>query len=397
MVIYKNVCVQCESTKLTNLINLGNQPWCNDFKLKKNKTYPLQVYYCRKCFGAQLSHQIKKENMFLNNYYLSGDNIELVNHFKKISGNIRKKFSNDKNKKNILDIGSNDGTFLKNFKIDWNILGVDPSKQANVLAKKYKIKTINKFFNYEIACKINMEFDVIHASGVFFHLEELISCIKGVKKLLKTRGKFVVQFINLKDIIYKNHFDQIYHEHLYYYNVESLEILLNRFDLEIIELQNNKIHGGSSIISIAHKGIYKKTSSYCNELKIFKKDKKIFINKLEKFDDKIKSIKEKFLKLLNSYKKKNYSFYILGVPAKASTIVNYYKLNEDIINCAFDINKFKIGKNIPGTKIKIYNESKINKISPKDIFLILSWNYKKTIIKKFENKFGKKFKYFFPY
>ena len=70
MVIYKNVCVQCESTKLTNLINLGNQPWCNDFKLKKNKTYPLQVYYCRKCFGAQLSHQIKKENMFLNNYYL---------------------------------------------------------------------------------------------------------------------------------------------------------------------------------------------------------------------------------------------------------------------------------------------------------------------------------------
>jgi len=390
-------CSQCESSNLSRLINLGNQPWCNDYSLKKNKLYPLKVVYCRNCLGSQLTYQVKKENMFQKNYYLSGDNIELLTHFKKLTNEIKKKFIKNKSKKNVLDIGSNDGSFLENFRSDWDVLGIDPSQYAFQISKKKRIKTIKNFFNYNFACKLNKEFDLIHASGVFFHLEQLISCIKGVKKLLKTKGKFIIQFINFKDIIYKNQFDQIYHEHLYYYNIESLEGLLNRFDLEITEYKNLNIHGGSSLAIITHRGIHKKTSSVYKNLKIFKRNKKKFISKIEKFESKIQIKKEKFLKILNRYKKKNYSIYILGVPAKASTIINYYKIDESIINCAFDVNRYKIGNNVPGTKIRIYDENKLNKISTKDIFLILSWNYKYTIIKKFKNKFGKKFKYFLPH
>ena len=93
--MYKNKCLQCDTKKkLIDLINLGNQPWCNDYQKKKLKTYPLKVNFCSNCYGAQLSYFLKKEKMFSNNYYLSGDNKELNNHFKKISNLIKKKNNN---------------------------------------------------------------------------------------------------------------------------------------------------------------------------------------------------------------------------------------------------------------------------------------------------------------
>ena len=296
-----------------------------------------------------------------------------------------------------MDIGSNDGSFLKNFKKDWQKLGIEPSKKAIIIAKKNKVKSLKTYFNLKIAEKLNTEFDVIHASGVFFHLEELISCIKGIKLLLKTRGLFIVQFINLNEIINKSHFDQIYHEHLYYYNLNSLKILLGRFDLEIFDATKSSIHGGSTIAFVSHKGIYKKTNRIKNYEDKDKKNLNNFLKKVEKFEDDIKLLKSNFLKRINSYKSQNYSIYMLGAPAKASTVVNYFKIDESLIDKCYDINQFKINKNVPGTKIKIFDEKKINKIHSKDIFLIMSWNYKSSIVKKFRKKFGKKFKYFFPY
>ena len=400
--MYKNksTCLQCGAeNKLINLINLGNQPWCNDYQKKKLKTYPLKVNFCNNCFGAQLSYFLKKEKMFSNNYYLSGDNKELNKHFKKISTLIINKFKNQKlvHAKKILDIGSNDGSFLKNFKKDWQKLGIEPSKKAINIAKKNKVQSLKTYFNYKIAEKLNTEFDVIHASGVFFHLEELISCIKGVKLLLKTRGLFIIQFINLNEIINKNHFDQIYHEHLYYYNLNSLKILLGRFDLEIFDATKSSIHGGSTIAFVSHSGIHKKSKRLEKFENEETKNTNKLLNKVEKFEANVKLMKNNFLRRINYYKNHNYNIHMLGAPAKASTIVNYFKIDESLIEKCYDINQFKIGKNVPGTKIKILNEKKIKKIHSKEIFLIMSWNYKNSIIKKFKAKFGKKFKYFFPY
>ena len=331
----KNECLQCGAeNKLINLINLGNQPWCNDYQKKKLITYPLKVNFCKNCFGAQLSYFLKKEKMFSNNYYLSGDNKELNKHFKKISNLIKKKFTYKKfsHEKKILDIGSNDGSFLINFKKNWYTLGIEPSKKAIVIAKKKRVKSLNSYFNFKIARKLNTEFDVIHASGVFFHLEELISCIKGVKLLLRTRGLFIIQFINLNEIIEKNHFDQIYHEHLYYYNLNSLQMLLNRFDLEIFDATKSPIHGGSTIAYVSHKGIYTRTKRLEKfENKEMKNTNKL-LKKVEKFETNVKLMKNNFLKRINSLKKRNFTIHMLGAPAKASTIVNYFKISESLFD-----------------------------------------------------------------
>tara|TARA_B100000287_G_scaffold297630_1_gene280783 strand:+ start:569 stop:1783 length:1215 start_codon:yes stop_codon:yes gene_type:complete len=396
--MYKKNCIQCGGSNLKILIDLGTQPWCNDFTLKKVKKYPLKVYICNDCSGGQLTHFVNKKKMFLQNYYLSGDNKELINHFRKFSYKIKKQYkSTKKDKKSILDIGSNDGSFLKFFSKEWDLLGVDPSIKANTISKKFKIKSLKTFFNYNVAEKVKKEFDVIHASGVFFHIEELLSITKGIKILLKTKGILVIQFIYLNELIAKKHFDQIYHEHLYYYNLKSLQFLLNRYDLEIFHAEKNKIHGGSMIAYISHKGIRKRSKQLENLVKAENKNKLKFWKDVDSFQYTVNEMKKNFYEKLKKLIKKGYQVSILGVPAKGSTVVNYFNINSNQIKNSYDINQFKIGNNIPGTKIKIQHENRIKKINKKDIFLILSWNYKSTIVKKFKKKFGKKFKYFFPY
>ena len=397
---YKKKCIQCDRAGLIDLIDLGNSPWCNDFKKKPVKKYKLKVLICKYCSGAQLDFVISKEKMFIKNYYLSSDNKELINHFNSISKKIKSLYQlKKKHQRSILDIGSNDGAFLNFFKNDWQILGVDPSITASKLANSKGIKTLKNFFNYSLAKKISTNFDVIHASGVFFHVEELISLIKGVKILLKTRGSLIIQFIYLNDLIKNYRFDQIYHEHLYYYNLKSLKILLDRFDLEIFDAEKSKIHGGSMIAYVAHKGLKEKTKRFLNLERFEDKEKNIFWQKVNKFQIEINQIKKNFQTKVNKYLSRGKKIFILGVPAKGTTVANFFDFNQYRFGSAYDINKLKIGNNIPGTKIKILSEDKLKKekINKKNVFLILSWNYKKTILKKLRKKFGKDLNYFFPY
>jgi SAM-dependent methyltransferase len=303
----------------------------------------------------------------------------------------------------ILDIGSNDGTFLKTFKNkkNVNITGIESCKKISQIASKQGIKTVNKFFNYKSALKIdnNLEgFDCIQASGVFFHLEEIKSVTKGIKYILKNDGVFVIQFLYLKNITEKTHFDQFYHEHLNYYNLEPLERFLNSYDLEIYDAENSNIHGGSIIAYVCHKGLRKKTKRLLNLLKLEKLKK---INKLEfylDFENKINKLKLKFKRKLDFFKKRNFNIYGIGAPAKSTTLINYFGITNNDIKFTTENNYLKIGKYLPVSHIKIIDEEFIKKISfNKDIFLIFSWNYKKNIIKKYKKKFGNSFRYFLPY
>ena len=262
-------CRVCFSKKLSKILDLGKQPWCNDF-LKKNqlgfeKFYPLLLLYCNNCSTVQLNYTVKKEIMFSNHTYLSGITKTLSDHFFDISKEINKKFNKKKRKKSILDLGSNDGTFLYHFKkLGWKILGVESSKNIAKIANKRKINTMNMFFNLKNAKKIKTKFDFINASGVFFHLEELHSFTRGVKHLIKKDGVFIVQFLYMKKIVENTAFDQIYHEHLLYYNLKTLEFLLNKHNFEIFDAHLAKVHGGQMVAYISNKGVRKKTKRFKN-------------------------------------------------------------------------------------------------------------------------------------
>ena len=253
------ICRVCDSTDLDLVIDLGNQPWCNHFLTKeevgKEPYYPLHVLYCNSCHTAQLDFTVKKEIMFGDHTYLSGITKSLSAHFKKVAKEVDESFLKNVDKKSVLDIGSNDGTQLKHFQeLGYEVLGVESSKYTSKIANENGVPTLNKFFNQETASQINKKFDIINAAGVFFHLEELHSVAEGIRESLKDSGVFVVQFLYMKKIIENLAFDQIYHEHLLYYNLETIQVLLERHGLELVDAYLSPIHGGSIIAYVSHKG-----------------------------------------------------------------------------------------------------------------------------------------------
>ena len=290
-------CRTCGSKSLVDFLDLGLQPWCNNFLKKKDlgkeKKYPLVVCFCKDCQIIQLNFTVKKEIMFSDHTYLSGTTKSLSNHFMNVRNNLINQF-NITEKKSILDIGSNDGTFLKHFKdIDWDILGVEPAKRISKIAVNNGIKTVNKFFNYELAKNFSKKFDFINAAGVFFHLEELDSVTKGIEYLLTDEGTFIIQFLYTKSIIENTAFDQIYHEHLLYYNLKTLNKYLRQFNLEIFDCYLSEIHGGQMIAYVSKVERKQKSKRYINYLKIENTNKINELDNYQKFSEKVLYLKKK--------------------------------------------------------------------------------------------------------
>jgi SAM-dependent methyltransferase len=252
-------CRVCDSTRLELAIDLGLHPWCNHFLLPEEvgtePVYPLRVVYCHDCATAQLDYTVKKEVMFGDHTYLSGVTQSLSDHFRTVASEADRRFGRGLPAKSVLDIGSNDGTQLAHFKaLGYHVLGIESSRTTARLANAAGIETVNEFFNLEVARRLGRQFDLINAAGVFFHLEELHSAAEGVRTLLAPGGVFVVQFLYMKRIVENLAFDQIYHEHLLYYNLLTLERLLQRHGLALFDAYLAPIHGGSIVAFATHAG-----------------------------------------------------------------------------------------------------------------------------------------------
>lgn len=392
-------CRICESSNLDLVFDLGKQPWGNNFltldQIGKEKFYPLELLFCVDCSLSQLSYTVNKEIMFSDHTYLSGMTSSLDNHFKEISIFLNNNFNKDKKNKKILDIGSNDGTFLKHFKnLGWEILGVESSEKISKIANKNNIKTINKFFNYELSEEINSHFDFINASGVFFHLEELHSFTKGVKKLLSKNGVFVIQFLYMKQIIKNLAFDQIYHEHLLYYNLETLNYLLSLHGMEIFDANLSDIHGGQMNAFVSHSGTFEKSNNLKNILELERVDKANSKSTYVNFAKNSKKLKEKNLSYLDNALTNNKKIFGLGAPVKGNTLINYFGITKKMIPKLLEINPLRKNLYAPGSHIPVIMESEEKKIP--DIYYVLAWNFKEEILKKNKNLVERGTEFYFP-
>jgi SAM-dependent methyltransferase len=232
-------CRVCDAEDFSPAIDLGMQPLGHHFlkeeELGQEPTYPLRVIYCNRCQTAQLDHTVKKEVMYTDHTYLSGMTKSLLAHFEEIAREVDTTFFADRSSKRVLDIGSNDGSQLQYFKaLGYEVLGVEAAGRIAQIANERGIPTLHRFFNLETAREIAKPFDVINAAGVFFHLEELHSVTQGIQHLLKEDGVFCVQFLYMKCIMENGAFDQIYHEHLLYYTLTTLQRLLQRHGLQLL-------------------------------------------------------------------------------------------------------------------------------------------------------------------
>ncbi len=392
-------CRVCDSTNLELAVDLGNHPWCNHF-LKKDEIgtepfYPLRVLYCHNCATVQLDYTVKKEIMFGDHTYLSGVTKSLSEHFKNIAEEVDSRFFKDTKGKSVLDIGSNDGTQLKHFKaLGYDVVGVESSKTTARMANEAGSYTINDFFNLDLARRINRKFHVINAAGVFFHLEELHSVTDGICESLKEDGVFVVQFLYMKSIIENLAFDQIYHEHLLYYNLKTIEVLLNRHGLSMFDAYLSPIHGGSIIGFVTHKG-KKEPSRRLLEMRDAEVAAKSneFSTYLE-FAERIKQMKEENLNYLRNKKSQGKTIYGFGAPVKGNTLLNYFGIGAEYLDCLVEKNELRRGLYSPGMHIPVIIEKELEKLP--DIYYVLAWNFKKEILVNNQHLIDKGIEFYFP-
>lgn len=395
------ICRVCDSQNLKMVLDLGNQPWCNDFLSKdqvgKEPFYPLRLFYCEDCCTAQLDYTVPKEIMFGNHTYLSGVTKSLNAHFKEIAENTLNNFYLKENfsKIKVLDIGSNDGTQLKHFqKLGCTVLGVESSEKTAKIAIDAGVPTINKFFNAELVKEIEGKFDVINAAGVFFHLEELHSAAVGIKEALANTGVFVVQFLYMKKIIENLAFDQIYHEHLLYYNLKTIEVLLNRHGMEVFDAYIAPIHGGSMIAYVTHKGAKDKTDRLIQLIEEENTSKANDISTYFEFAKTIEVMKEINLTYLKDKKSQGKIIYGMGAPVKGNTLLNYFNIGLETLDFLVEKNSLRDGLYSPGKHIPVVMED--DQLIPPDVYYVLAWNFKKEILNNNKHLIDSGVEFFFP-
>ena len=394
-----NICRVCDSTDLELAIDLGHQPWCNNFlepqSIGKEPFYPLRVLYCHNCGTVQLDYTVKKEIMFGDHTYLSGVTQSLSEHFKSIAHEVDSKFFKNSLSKSVLDIGSNDGTQLKHFQaLNYEVLGVESSKKTAKIANDDNVPTVNDFFNLDLVKSLNKKFDVINAAGVFFHLEELHSVTEGIKEALEENGVFVVQFLYMKKIVDNRAFDHIYLEHLLYYNLNTIEVLLERHNLSMFDAYLSPIHGGSIIGFVTHKG-KKNPSKRLLEMRKAEVDDKSneFLTYLN-FAKRIQKMKVDNLEFLDKAKKEGKQIWGFGAPVKGNTMLNYFGVGTQYLNYLVEKNELRRGLYSPGMHIPILIEKELKELP--DIYYVLAWNFKKEILANNQHLIDKGIQFYFP-
>ena len=395
-------CRICDSTQLDLAIDLGRQPWANHF-LKKEEIgaepiYPLRVVFCQDCHAAQLDFTVKKEVMFSDHTYLSGITQSLSDHFRSIAQGVDKRFFAHfptRRPKRVLDIGSNDGTQLRHYKdLGYDVLGVESSKTIAGLANEAGIATRNEFFNLEVARTLGDSFDVINASGVFFHLEELHSVTEGIRHCLADDGVFVVQFLYMSQILKNLAFDQIYHEHLLYYNLATIDVLVRRHGLYLFDATLKAIHGGS-IIAYVGKDPNRCSSAELNRLLGQEQlDRANELPTYHAFARRIEQLKADNLAYLADRKRQGKRIFGLGAPVKGNTLLNYFGIGPETLDCLVERNELRRGLYSPGKHIPILIERELP--APPDVYYVLAWNFREEILRRNADLIARGVEFYFP-
>ena len=378
-----HTCLICNSSKFNNILDLKKQPLANSLRKNKNSKYnkyPLHLVQCKLCSTVQLDYIVDPKKLF-KNYVWTTSSSKAVKVYAEFFCN---KFNSIlKTKSKILEIASNDGTFLKYFKQKkHNVIGIDPAKNIAKIANQKNIPTISRFFNFQSAKFIKKKynkFDFIFARNVIPHVKEINSIIKGIKSLLVDSGTCAVEFHYSGKILDELHYDSIYHEHLHYFTIKTITKLFNKFKLYPYDAFKSPISGGSLVVYFSKK--QKKKSNFFKRLIQNEKIKK-YNNFLtwKKFGQKSNLHKEKLKELIRSYKEKNYKIIGYGASARSSTVINYTNLNEKIVDFIIDNNPLKRNRFSPGTSIEIKKFSKNIRKYRKLLIIIFAWNFKNEII-----------------
>lgn len=384
-------CRLCKSNDLVMFLDLGVMPHAgafieNESEIKSEKSYPLQVHYCKKCSLVQVVDAIPKEILFTNYFYLSSVTRTLSEHFREYAEEVVKGFNLSPTSL-IVEIGCNDGVLLKPFtELGVRAVGVEPSVNVSKIAKDKGLEVINSFFTDEVAASIatsHGKADIIAANNVFAHIDNMDEAMRAIKVLLKDDGVFIFEVHYLLDLLEKLQYDMIYHEHLCYYSLSSLVPFFKKFGMEIFDVKRISIHAGSIRAYVRNTGKRQDLASGSVE-KLVELEEKTGIrdsNTYLEFAAKVKEETKKLVDMLRKLKADGKRIVGYGASGRANTMLNYAGIGRDVLDYIVDESPSRYGRLTPGTHIPIVHPSQMRNDNP-DYILMLAWSYKREIMEK---------------
>ena len=385
-------CQVCDNPDLESILFLGYLPPVNDFhpigeKPKEEASYPAEILYCSKCHLVQSGLIVDPKVIFPPSYpYTSSTTKVLRDNFTELYEECVKltPFSKDDL---VIDIGSNDGNLLNNFKDRHRILGITPEDIGKIAIER-GIPTILDYFTREVALHVKKEYGqakVITATNVFAHIDNINGVVENILEILKDDGLFVIEVHYLLPIVQMNQFDTIYHEHLRHYSLHSLKFLLERHGLEIIHAKRIPTHAGSIRVYASRKGKHSIKETVATLLQAEKNtilDKENFLE----FKRKVVLAKLELATLLHDIKRNGKRIYGIGAPSRGTTLIHYVGIDEGIVDCTLEIKgSHKLNKYVPGTLIPVLEETKLFEDQPEYV-LLFSWQITDELLPKLKAK-----------
>lgn len=397
-------CRMCDSSNTELFLDLGYIPIVDNFltkdMLNEAKTlYPLNVHICKDCGLSQLSYIVPANKLFNENYaYESSTTKGRRDNHNQLAEYVCKEF--DIKKGNfVIDIGSNVGVLLECFKnLGMKVLGVDASANIVKKANEQGINTILGFFNLEITNEIlknEGKASIITATNLFAHIQDYELFVKSLKNILSDEGIFVFQVPHFLQLVKNLEYDTIYHEHITYLALKPIMKFFAKHGMELFDVTETDIDGGCIRCFISKKGKYN-ISTNIQQLLKKENDEQIYdIQQLQKFARKVKQQKQELLSLLIELKESSKKVIGVGAPAKGITLLNYCKIDSDLVEYITEKAPLKIGKYTPGTHIPVVSDEKITDDKP-DYALLLSWNFSEEIMKNLRKNQNYQGKFIIP-
>jgi SAM-dependent methyltransferase len=387
----KDTCRLCRSKNLQFLFGLEATPPANEFLSAipadgAQDHFPLDVYQCCDCGHVQLVHCVDPERLFRNYVYVSGTSPVFVKHFENYAAEVIRYVplaAGDR----VLDVGSNDGSLLSFFKrAGMQVLGIDPARKIAEDATSRGIPTWPEFFTSDLAKRIRQEFGtvkIVTANNMFAHADGLPDILDGMASLLDPKGIFVFEVSYLLDVIERNLFDTIYHEHLSYHSVKPLVSFMQRHGLELVRVQRVDSHGGSIRCYAAPAGSRpidpSVTELIAQEEKAGLYETATYTAYLARINQLGSDLRNLIAKLRGEGKK----VAGFGAPAKATTLMYQFGLTAKDLDFIIDDSPLKQDLFSPGRFVPVIDSSVLNDAARRpDYLVVLAWNFAQPIIKK---------------
>lgn len=390
-------CRVCKSKDIKTFFDLGCQPLANSLPKNLNEKenfYPLSLSWCQKCNLVQLNQTISPKELFSKYIWVTATSKTAREFSETFYQELISRCQKRKDGKEgyVLEIASNDGTFLLPFiHAGHKVLGIDPAENIVKMAQANGVPTKCCFFGAEPAKKILEEYgsaQIIFARNVLPHVANTRDFVENLSICLAEEGTLAIEVHYAKKILEELHYDSIYHEHLCYFTFKSLERLLNDFDLYVFDILESPISGGSLIIyARKHKVIETAVvKAYRNQER---KDKINNFESWKNFADRAFSHRKKLLDILHNVSKGGGMIAGYGASARSSTLLNFCGINSKHLLMIADQNPLKQNLFTAGTHIQIKSPEEVMRQNPKYV-LILAWNFAEEIIKNLKNKFNYK-------